>query len=79
MARFQQLSNDMYWEVFCPVCFKKPGERITFTPLKWIGYNDARWWETVAPRQKKRECPSCKSIIEIDFETNEITVLEAKS
>lgn len=38
-ARFQQLRNDLFWEIF---------DRAENKFIKWSGYNDNFWWSEVA-------------------------------
>ncbi len=58
-ARFQQLSNDLFWEVF-------DGEKF----IKWQGYNDAYWWDNVA----KSDTFQVRGNFRLDPETDIVTI-----
>jgi len=58
----------------CPksaTCDLKPEPKIT--QVSWTGYNDANWWEKVAPLEQTRiRKMKCGRTFEINFETREV-------
>ena len=61
-ARFQQLRNDLFWEVFD----SEQGKSI-----KWMGYDDSYWWNNVA----KSEQFQVRGKYRLDPFTNEVRLL----
>lgn len=50
-AEFRQLSNDLFWN-FCKSIETDKGYEYFITT--WTGYNDANWWNNVAPLKQAR-------------------------
>lgn len=65
-AKFSQSRNDMYW--------KYSDAEDGF--IRWVGYDDANWWDNVAPtaHARTRVGPDTGRIYTIDFTTGEITI-----
>lgn len=77
---------DLFWSVWiscgcglslphdcpkCATCTTKPEHQIT--QVSWNGYNDANWWEKVAPTEQARiRTMPCGRKFEINFETREV-------
>jgi hypothetical protein len=67
-ARFQQLSNDLYWSLY----LFEPDEH-----LKWIGYDDYYWWDKVSKSEQFRVKTSKSGTrYQLDPETHIVTVLK---
>lgn len=45
-AKFSQLRNDMYWELYEMVT--TTDHKVTWDKLRWVGYDDEYWWTNVA-------------------------------
>jgi len=69
-ADFDQLSNDLFWSFYHSE-YSEDYKEHHFEKIKWTGYNDSYWWNTVSPEQTKRTC-KCGKVFEIDFRTNEV-------
>ena len=61
-ARFQQLRNDLFWEIF---------DREQGKFIKWMGYDDSYWWNNVA----KSEQFQVRGKYKLNPISNEVTVL----
>lgn len=77
---------DLFWSIWvscglgvslpndCPknsTCTKMPEHKIK--QVSWSGYNDANWWENVAPTEQARiRTMPCGRTFEINFETCEV-------
>ena len=71
-AKFDQLSNDMYWSWYHSE-YSEDYSQHHFEKIRWIGYNDSFWWTKVAKERKNRirTCKCGKKFI-INYETNEV-------
>ena len=74
-AKFTRYGNDLYWD-FTDLRFLygSRGECIgsEFFHARWSGYDDANWWDNVAPNIKPIKCTSDKGTVayfRIDFRT----------
>jgi hypothetical protein len=67
-AEFKQLSNDLFWRIFCPSCIEK-GD---YTTIRWTGYDDGYWWKKVAPLNNVQICPVCGAKLTIDYANNNV-------
>lgn len=65
-ARFEQLRQDMFWSIY---------DRKTDQIIRWSGYNDANWWNKVAPSCAFR----VRGKYTLDPETNEVTFEESEN
>lgn len=67
-AEFDQSRNDMYWSLYA-------GED---GRIRWIGYDDANWWNTVAPTDhaRKRVGKVTGRTFVLNHETGEVTVFD---
>ena len=63
-ARFDKLRNDLWWIAFID---HRNGISVHTCKLKWDGYNDNDWWNRWSKNQKRRKCPECGRMYEIDF------------
>lgn len=71
--------RDLYWN-FNQMRWTKDSELEWFT-AKWIGYNDANWWDNVAPFKRQQKCTGEMGtvvVLEIDFRTGRVVEVEAK-
>ena len=66
-ARFSAFLNDLYWE-YCGYT-----DEYVWLDLKWFGYNDAYWWDKVAPTDMARTIEGQDGhMYRIDFHTNDV-------
>ena len=65
-ARFQQLRNDLFWEVF---------DREQDKFIKWMGYDDSYWWNNVANSEQFQ----VRGKYRLDPFTNEVRVLTSRA
>lgn len=63
-AEFSSLSRDLYWSAF-----------INGATCRWIGYDDAHWWNHVAPTDQFQVKIHQGKPYRLNPETNEITPL----
>lgn len=65
--------NDMFWK-FSQYRTTADGQSEWFKAT-WTGYNDANWWNNVAPNARQVKCTGDKGttvVLEIDFRTNHV-------
>jgi len=65
-ARFQQLRNDLFWEIF---------DNEQNKLIRWTGYDDYYWWNNVA---KSKEF-QVRGKYQLNPVTNEVSILESLS
>ena len=77
-AKFTKLSNDLFWD-FTAVrsMFNLEGHfsGIEYFHAKWTGYNDANWWNNVAPNVEPLKCVGDKGTVaylHIDFNSGRV-------
>lgn len=61
-ARFSQLSNDLFWSIY-----------VNGETIRWIGYNDAYWWNNVAKTDQFLIKESGGKKYQLNPESDEIT------
>jgi hypothetical protein len=65
-ARFEQLSNDLYWRVYDGQCF-----------IRWTGYDDVYWWNNVATQDSwRRRTGSDGRVYTLDPNTDTVCVAD---
>lgn len=55
--------------------------KLEWFKAKWTGYNDANWWDNVAPSQRQQKCTGelgTVAVLEIDFRTGRVVEVEAE-
>lgn len=77
-AEFRQLNNDLFWN-FCKSIETDKGYEY-FTKI-WTGYNDANWWNNVAPLKQARTATvigdkGTVKVFKINFKTCEVEEVE---
>lgn len=66
-AKFSQSRNDMYWTHF----------DLDDGFIRWIGYDDANWWENVAPKaDTSRVGKESGRTYTLDYNTCEVLITE---
>lgn len=75
IAKFEIHRNDMYWN-YCDMAETDKGYE--FFHCRWIGYNDAFWWDTVSTKEENQtiSVTGDKGTVKkyrIDFHTNIVT------
>ncbi|UIJ43766.1 hypothetical protein LZK98_11755 [Sphingomonas cannabina] len=66
VADFSQSRNDMYWKVYAGAD----------GVVRWIGYDDANWWQNVAKSTAQKVGKVTGRIFTLDYDTNIVTVGE---
>ena len=64
-AEFQALGNDLYWKLY--------DTHDGF--IRWAGYDDANWWQNVAPFYRDKIGGRSGLTYRINFDTREVEVL----
>ena len=75
-AEFRQMGNDLFWN-FCKLIETDKGYE--FFDTTWEGYNDANWWNNVAPLEQTRTVTGDKGTVKtfrINFQTCEVEEVE---
>lgn len=62
-TRFQQLGNDLFWEIY---------DLETNKLIKWQGYNDRFWWEEVASTTQFQ----IRGRYKLNPHTNEVEIMD---
>lgn len=65
-ARFQQLRNDLFWEVWDSEQQKS---------IKWMGYDDSFWWNNVATSEQFQ----IRGKYQLNPFTNEVRILTSRA
>lgn len=66
-AEFKYMGRDLYWKLY--------DTQDGF--IRWMGYDDANWWQNVAPTVRERTGHKSGRIYRIDFKTNAVEILPA--
>lgn len=61
-ARFSQLSNDLFWSIY-----------VNGETIRWVGYNDAYWWNTVSNTDQFQIKESGAKKYRLNPESDEVT------
>ncbi len=77
-AEFSQIGNDLFWN-FCKLIETDKGYE--FFDTTWTGYNDANWWNNVAPLKQTRTAvvtgdKGTVKTFQINFTTGEVEEIE---
>jgi hypothetical protein len=65
-AKFSYMGRDLYWKLYD----HKDGF------IRWSGYDDANWWNNVAPKVRDRVGPETGRTYRIDFESDTVEIIE---
>lgn len=77
VAECHIMRNDLFWH-FYEMQWTKDGKSETFK-ADWQGYNDANWWENVAPKIKPLKCVGSRGTVKylsIDFNSGRVEEVE---
>lgn len=64
-ADFDSLGRDLFWRY-------RDSQDGT---IRWTGYDDANWWQNVAPANRDRKGPVTGRTYRIDYETDVVQVV----
>lgn len=76
-AKFQQISNDLFWDC-CLLSYDK-NNGIEFFHVEWKGYNDTFWWNNVSEKASTVTCIGEKGTFKkfkLNYETLDVTEVE---
>ena len=66
VATFNSLGRDLFWKHY----------DIKDGFIRWGGYDDANWWENVAPKMRERKGTVTGRTYRIDFDSNLVEIVE---